>query len=68
VRIMRCAIVVSAIFLAGCGNSEEPVKVDLTTTPQPSEGAGMLGDQMKTAKMKGNPTAKTAAPAGSATK
>ncbi len=66
---MRCAIVLSAVFLGGCGDeSDEPAKVDLSKQAQPAAGADMLGDQMKSAKLKGAPTAKTAAPEKSATK
>jgi len=62
VRTTRCAIIAafsacflaSTCFLAGCGGDEGPVKVDMTTKPAP-ELKGMLGDQMKNAKIKPNP-------------
>jgi hypothetical protein len=62
VRITRCAVVtaiLSAIFLAGCGETEPPAKVDLTTKAQPVDGKDMLGGQMKAANLKGEPTGKT---------
>ncbi len=55
-RTMRFAIITifSACYLTGCGGDEGPVKVDMTTKP-PGELKGMLGDQMKAAKIKANP-------------
>jgi hypothetical protein len=58
VRTTRCAIIAifSACFLAGCGG-EESTKVDMTANPAPTEFKGMLGDQMKNAKIKESPAA-----------
>ncbi len=54
-RTTRCTIIAifSACFLAGCGG-EESTKVDMTSSPSP-ELKGMLGDQMKNAKIKESP-------------
>ena len=63
-RTMRCAIVaaiVSAGFIAGCGDGEETTKVDLTPKAPPAEFKGMLNEQMKNANIKENPAGKPAA-------
>ncbi len=54
-RTMRCALVaafVSAGFIAGCGEDTTPKKVDMSKKEQPTAGTDMLGEQMKTAKLK----------------
>jgi hypothetical protein len=56
VRTTRCAIlaaIFSAVFIAGCGDGDAPKPVDLTPKGEAPEGKGMLGDQMKAAKIKG---------------
>jgi hypothetical protein len=62
VRTTRCAIVaaiVSAVFIAGCDDGgAAPKSADMTPNTVTPEGKGMLGDQMKTAKMKDKPSAK----------
>ncbi len=60
-RTTRCAMIAtifSAFFLAGCGESEEPTKVDMTPKAPPSELKGMLNDQMKNANIKEKPAGK----------
>jgi hypothetical protein len=61
VKTMRSgliAAVFSAFFMAGCGETEEASKVDLTTKSQPEDGKAMLGGQMKAANLKGEPAPK----------
>jgi hypothetical protein len=62
VQTTRCAIVaaiLSAVFVAGCGGGDESHPVDLTKQTDTSGFKGMLGDQMKSAKLKENNSAKT---------
>ncbi len=54
-RYVMVAAIFSAFFLAGCGDSEQPTKVDTTPKAPPTEFKGMLDDQMKNAKIKGKP-------------
>jgi hypothetical protein len=61
VRTMRSGViaaVISALVMAGCGETETP-KVDVTQGSQPEDGKAMLGGQMKAANLKGEPVPKT---------
>jgi hypothetical protein len=62
VKAPRFAIVtaiLSAVFVAGCGgDSEGPRPVDLSKQTDTSAFKGMLGDQMKSANLKENKSAK----------
>jgi hypothetical protein len=55
VRISRCAIVVilSAVFIVGCGGGDEAKPVDLKGTADTSAFKGMLEQQTKD--LKGGP-------------
>jgi hypothetical protein len=52
------AAILSALVLAGCGEGEAPSKPDMTPKTQTDAGKAMLGDQMKSTKLKEKSPAK----------